>query len=134
MSSKNDDSQNHFDSRTNFKIRGEAKSSPDGQDKVDQEPTIAYYLPASTNGRETHPRAPNKANARKKQQGTGVPKMRALLDTRDVPAARHLDDELITSTTTASLVCSKIRKTDLEVIMAFVVSNSILLWAPSLNE
>ncbi|KAL2505690.1 hypothetical protein Adt_21311 [Abeliophyllum distichum] len=133
MSSRNDDSQNQSDARTNPSIRGESPSSSSSSEdvgEVNQAPSAARPSTPSTSGREACPTAPSKKIAKKRGLDAGVPEMRRSLNKRDAPTAKALDEELRRSATEASMACSRITTGELEDIRLFYdISASVILRA-----
>ncbi|KAL2505655.1 hypothetical protein Adt_21276 [Abeliophyllum distichum] len=88
--------------------------SIEGQEDVDQGPTIACPPLLSMSRRGEKLGTLLKAKAGKGRHGVGVLEMRGSLDKRDVSVVQQLDEELKRLATAASMVRSKIREVDLE--------------------
>ncbi|KAL2498224.1 hypothetical protein Adt_23774 [Abeliophyllum distichum] len=141
MSSRNDDSQNQSDAWTNPSIRGESPSSASSSsssevvEKVNQAPSTARPSTPSTSGREACPTAPSKETAEKGGPDARVPKMRKLLDKKDTPVAKALDEELKRSATEASMARSRIVEGELEDMqLSYDIFASVILRALGLEE
>ncbi|KAL2479974.1 hypothetical protein Adt_32940 [Abeliophyllum distichum] len=141
MSSRNDDSQNQSDARTNSSIQDESpssaslSSSSEVVGEMNQGLSAACPSTLSTSGIGACLTSPLKKAAEKGDWTPGVPKMKGLLDKRDVPVAKALDEELKQSDTEASMARSRIAKGELEDMrLSYDISASVILRAPGPKE
>ncbi|KAL2486735.1 Uncharacterized protein Adt_31491 [Abeliophyllum distichum] len=105
MSSGSDDLQNRSDVRTNPSIQDESplsSSSSEVVGEVNQASPASCLSTPSASMREVSPTIPLKKVGGRKRTDAGVPEMRGLLDKRDAPVARALDEELRRSVTEAA--------------------------------
>ncbi|KAL2461541.1 hypothetical protein Adt_44961 [Abeliophyllum distichum] len=141
MLSRNDDSQNQSDDRTNPSIRGESPSSASSSSsseivgKVNQAPSVARPSTPSTSGRGACPTVRSKEIAEKRGPDVEVPEMRGSLDKKDAPTTKALDEELRRSATEVFMAHSKISKGELEDMrLSYDILASVILRAPGPEE
>ncbi|KAL2529432.1 hypothetical protein Fot_22033 [Forsythia ovata] len=134
MISENDDSQNHSeDLSIELKIMDEAQSSLDHDKEVEMRPTIAYFIIASTSEvkRETaegEDKGKGWAAGQEKSHTIVPSTIKPSLDQRNTPATCQLDEELITSAYSVTIIQSRFMKVDLKMLrLGYDVTESVQL-------